>query len=75
MPIFKRKKKKLGFDKELAKWLGSKLVKEGNRLLNNSPSKEELIKRFLIAKRNWELALGEVKKLEVELKITQRGME
>ena len=75
MPLFKRKKKKLGFDKELRKWLGNKLVREGNKLLNNSPPKEKLITMFLIAKRNWELALGEVKKLEAELKIAQRGME
>lgn len=75
MPLFKKKKKKLGFDKELSKWLGKRLVTKGNKLLNNSPSKEELIKRFLIAERNWQLALGEVKKLEVELRIAQRGRE
>lgn len=64
--------KKLDFAKfntedDTAEWLGEKLVEEGNKLLNNCPDKDDLIVRFLIAKKNWLLALGEIEELEKEV--------
>lgn len=77
---FRRKKKKmLDFDKlipdrdkDFEKWLGEELIKEGNELLNNSPSKEEIIVRYLIQSRNFQEALSEIKKLEAQIQILKR---
>jgi len=59
-----KRNKKLDLSEDLQKWLGKELTEEGNNLLNNSPDKSDLIIRFLIAKKNWVLALGEIKELE-----------
>lgn len=59
-------------DKDFEKWLGEELIKEGNELLNNSPSKEEIIVRYLIQSRNFQEALSEIKKLEAQIQILKR---
>lgn len=55
------------------KWLGEKLVKEGNRLLNDdSIDRNELVIRCLILENNWNLALEENRKLEAQIQILRR---
>jgi len=56
-------------------WLGKELVEEGNRFLNNSPSKENLIIMYLIAKKNWILAMKENNELQVALNISRGGKD
>lgn len=80
MALVEKEKKKLDFDKVLPErdkdfesWLGKELIEKGNKILNNCPSKEELIVQILIMNRNWELALGEIKKLEAQIQILMRG--
>lgn len=78
-------KKRLDFAKfnpendDTEEWLGKELVEEGNKLLNNCPDRDDLIVRFLIAKKNWNLAMQEIadleeknRKLEVQIQILRR---
>jgi hypothetical protein len=68
----KLRNKKLDFNDDLEKWLGESLVKEGNRLINNCPDKDDLIIRYLIAKKNWLISLQEIKELDVQINILKR---
>jgi hypothetical protein len=65
----KKKPKSGNWDEKTEKWLGSKLLEEEKKLLNNDHlSREELARYYVIMKRNWKLALGEISKLEEEIK-------
>lgn len=65
----KKKPKSGNWNEETEKWLGEELLKEEEKLLNNDHlSREELGRYYIIMKRNWKEALGEISELEKEIK-------
>jgi len=62
-----RRKKKSKSDLETNKWLGKKFLRMEKRVLNDEHcSREDLARRYVIAYRNWKMAMGEIEKLEEE---------
>ena len=59
---------------ETDKWLGSKLLKEEEEILANRPSFEDVVRRFIIAKKNWLLCIDEIEGLKEEIKRLQRDV-
>jgi len=72
---FKNRIKKVALLEELdfsnypdtKEWLGEKLVQQGEETLNNRAlNRNDLVIHALICERNWEISMGETKKVEDE---------
>lgn len=66
------------FDDETLEWLlnepndgcGEKLVKEAQKILDDKKGfpREKLVRNLTVYNKNWKIAMGEIKRLEEEVK-------
>lgn len=69
---FKRKKDskiaKGNWSRECEKWLGKELEEEKRVLNEQHLSREDLARLYIISRKNWLLAMGEIKELEEKIR-------
>lgn len=78
LPKFLSKSKKTLFNPETKEWLlsegdkkrGEKLVAYGEEILDDKKNfnREKLVAMYLISRKNWEIAMGEIQQLERKVK-------